>query len=190
MRTRVVVFISLFSMAVVVKAQEKSERINLVANPSFEQLDAAGLATSWTPHKSYTISDKTALEGSKSLLASGKDVYYCGARTLIDVPKPGCKLLFKAHIYIKEFQSGIIKPIHVSYTDGQGKKHYQPHINLYPNNKDLKFNEWVEYKAVLDLSQKPEVEKVIFWCLGYHNPKKEKFTGTVLFDDVSVEVAK
>lgn len=161
------------------------ENGNLVVNPSFEQLDANNALTGWRKaYKGGDISTAKVLDGKQSLAVSSD---MGGLSTVIKVPEPGCKLLIKANIYIEDFKQGIIKPIHLSF---KGKeKTYYPHINLYPGRKDLKFNQWVEYKYLLDLSKHPEVDAFILWCIVWPDGKKN-FTGKVYWDKLSVEVVR
>ncbi len=159
---------------------------NIAENPSFENVDDANKLIFWEPVKSgYHISKDLFHSGQQSLRVKGTDTVG-GFRGTITVPRPGCKLLFKVHLYIKSFSSGVLKPIHVSFVSGT-KTYYRPQVNLFPNQANISYNTWLEYKAELDLSDYPDVEKIVFWCLGYENQKNGPFTGEVFWDDVSVE---
>lgn len=168
-------------------SRDKASQKNLVENPSFEELNKDGKLVFWKPVKAgYKISKKIFRSGKQSFVVKGKDIVG-GVNAIIDVPKPGCKLLFKVHIYIKSYKSGALKPIHVSYKS-KGRMYYRPQVNLFANKKNIRYNTWIEYKAVLDLSKYPDVKKIVFWCLGYASKSRGTFEGEVYWDDVSVEV--
>ena len=167
-------------------SQSTESSKNLVENPSFEETDAKGNLLAWEAVKNgYQISPDVFRSGKQSMLLKGEKIVG-GVRRNIDVPEPGCKLRFKANLYIKSFSSGVLKPIHVSFISA-GKTYYRPQVNLFPDQKSLRKNVWVEYTAELDLSGFPDVEKIVLWCLGYAHNKYGSFTGEVYIDDLSLE---
>jgi hypothetical protein len=156
---------------------------NLILNPSFELSGGNRVITNWKKvYDGGAISENRAYDGKYSFTPAGPKG---GVRSDITVPGPKCKLLIKANIYIESFQSGIIKPIHLSFIS-KGKKKY-PHINLYPDQKGLKLNQWIEYKYILDLNKYPDVKTVLLWCIVYPDGAAP-FVGKVYWDKVSVEI--
>lgn len=102
--------------------------------------------------------------------------------------KPGSTLLIHSHIYVKRFDSGILKPIHLAFTS-QGKTYYR-HINLFPRDKDkYQLNDWTQFTYELDLSEYPDVESIRVYCLGWQlKATNEPFSAEVYVDDISVVV--
>ncbi|MFH1477510.1 MAG: hypothetical protein ABIH24_08495 [Verrucomicrobiota bacterium] len=156
-----------------------------IPDPSFEAVDAQGRLTDWTSvYGGYALADK-ARTGKRALkLSCTEEADQSGrlgvARTFSGFA-PGSRFLVTSHVFIEEFRSGIIKPVHFSFTGG-GKTQY-PQINLLPGQAET--GKWLCYDYVLDLSAYPETDQVQLWCLTWNHDKKP-FVGTVYFDDVTV----
>lgn len=159
---------------------------DFVKNGSFENSTQDGLSENWTPiYGGYQVSPAKEREGEKCIKIESASDKPAGALQKIKGFKPGGKLKFQSYVYIEEFTSGLIKPIHLSFIS-EGKPHYGYHINInYSNEPVYELKKWVKYELELDLSKYPDVDEISFhlltWPLG-----KEPFRGIVYFDRISV----
>jgi len=160
----------------------------LVSNGNFEKRVANELAAGWQPvYGGYSISAQQAWEGHASLRVEGKDeTGREGAVQVIQGFSPGGKILVRARIYVEEFRSGIIKPIHLGFTS-EGRKYY-PHINLVhgAEPENFRLGEWMEFEKEVDLASHPDVKEISVYCVTW-NLGETPFRGRVFFNGISAK---
>lgn len=160
--------------------------VNHVPNGSFEVV-TDGTPEGWTHVYTFgEVSQEVAHSGKNSFkLAEHADK---ATGNLIEIRgfTPGSTLVITSHVYVKSFQSGILKPIHIAFTSN-GKVFYK-HINVFPKDTDkYSLNAWSKFSYELDLSEYPDVQSLKLYCLGWeYKARGEPFAGEVFFDDISV----
>ncbi len=180
MKYFIIVFVVLCSIVGYAQAQE-----NFVKNPSFEEITKDGKLEMWTSvYEGYKVTKEKSLSGTSSMKLSGTTATYFGATQLIRGFKPGSKIQITSNVYVEEFKSGMLKPIHLSVRLLSGKTKH-PHINVLPGKVEL--GKWVKYTYVLDLAKYSDTTSFTLWILARCS-KKGPFIGTVYYDNIEVKV--
>ncbi len=157
---------------------------NLVINGSFEDTWSSGALVGWSPaYDGYELASNFVLEGKQSIMLSGETTTYFGVRQNIGNIPGDSKVTITSHVYVDDFRSGMLKPIHLSISSG-GRTVY-PHINVYPG--DITEGEWTSYTMELDMSRFPGASSFLLWVVTRFKDD-EPFSGTVYYDDISVVV--
>lgn len=157
---------------------------NLVVNGSFEDTWPSGALAGWSPaYEGYALASNPVLEGRQSIMLSGETASYFGVRQNIENIPADSKVTITSHVYVADFKSGMLKPIHLSISSG-GRTVY-PHINVYPG--DIAEGEWTSYTLELDMSRFPGASSFTLWVVTRFRDD-EPFSGTVYYDDISVVV--
>jgi hypothetical protein len=168
-----------------------AEAGNLVPNPSFEEPNRflEEMALNWGFHVwEYTRTNEASYSGQWSLKISGiggeKEVGLGGAVAQITNGLPAqAAMTLTANIYIPELKAGKVFPVYfvVEYTDGAAALGGLPAL-LSANGK------WETYSATLITDPSKTLSKVNLYCMVWHDDNKNKFNGTVYFDNLNMVI--